>query len=631
MSRYIFDCETNGFLDELDRVHSLVLKDVESGFTISCTDHPYGSGDPTIITSDLNETWGIEDGLRALAGADEIIGHNVIKFDIPALQKVYPWFNPKGRVTDTIVLSRLVWPDPKPKDAALIRKGKLPGNLRGKHTLEAWGFRLGTLKSVYSGGFDEWSEEMQRYCEQDVEATFALWKRVQEKNYSQQAIDLEHEVAWLMAQQERNGFPFDEEAAALLYAELCGKRDEMERTLRSTFAPWWVNQGEIVAPKTLNFKDPTRPSLTAGASYTKVAQVQFNPASRQHIANRLTTLYGWEPEEFTDNGQPQIDETVLEKLPYPEAKLLAEYFLLEKRIGQLSEGNQGWLKAVRNGRIHGGVNPNGAVTGRATHMFPNIAQVPKVGSRYGKECRALFHAGAAGWGLVGADASGLELRCLGHFMAKWDDGAYAQAVVEGKSDQGTDVHSLNAKAIGLDPKGIYIVNGKQATGRDIAKRMIYAYLYGAGDEKLLSITGMTGIKAKLAKGIAALRELKKAVSAKCKKGWIKGLDGRQLTIRSDHAALNTLLQSAGALICKKWIVLLNQALLATGFRHGWDGDYAFCAWVHDEVQIACRNQEIANEVGRIAVECVREAGRFFAFRCPIDGEFKTGRTWADTH
>ena len=245
-----------------------------------------------------------------------------------------------------------------------------------------------------------------------------------------------------------------------------------------------------------------------------------------------------------------------------------------------------------------------------------MAQVPSIGAEYGKECRELFTT-PKGYSLLGADASGLELRSLAHFMAKWDGGKYAEILLGG------DIHTENQKAAGL-------------LTRNQAKTFIYAFLYGAGDAKIGSITGGAAsegrkLKQKFLRSLPALGRLVEAVQGAAKRGYLVGLDGRHIHVRSSHAALNTLLQSAGALVCKKWLVLLEEHLQAAGLKHGWDGDYAFCAWSHDECQIACRSPEIAAAVRKMAEDCVLKAGDYFGFRCPTAGESKVGKTWADTH
>ncbi|GGD97948.1 DNA polymerase [Rhizobium anhuiense] len=640
-STYIFDCETDGLLDTLTRVHSLVMRDPSSGFTISATPNEYGSDDPTIITD-----WTVEEALHALMNADVIIGHNIIKFDIPALQKVFPWFEPKGLIIDTLVCSRLIWSDIADHDLKQVRKG-YPGKLVGSHSLKAWGYRLGVLKGEFGETTDwhYWSPEMQTYCEQDVEVTAQFYARIKKKDPAKKALWIEHEFCKIIAMQERHGFAFNEEEAVKLYGQLVTRRLEIAQDLKAAFPP--VEKTEVFIPKVNN----KQRGYVKGEPFTKKWMVEFNPSSRQMIADRLQAM-GWVPQEFTPSGQPKIDETILQALPYAEAKVLAEHFLVEKRIGQLAEGDQAWLKLVRKGRIHGSVNTNGAVTGRCTHSNPNVAQVPRVGSPFGAECRALFST-TSRWVLVGADLSGLELRCLAHFMALFDGGEYGRIVLEG------DIHTVNQNAAGLPT-------------RNDAKTFIYAFLYGAGDQKIGSIVAPDAspeeqkrigkkLKRQFLAKTPALRRLREVVELKvlgfvpksrplsvnpayehlwrqdsAKQWWFKasaggvlvGLDGRQLHIRSAHAALNTLLQSAGALISKVSMIFAYQELSTRGYIFG--RDYAFVAHIHDEIQTECR-ADIAEEVGQIVVEAMRAAGAFFAFGCPIDGEFKIGNNWKETH
>lgn len=598
--RYIFDIETDGLLEQVTKIHCLVLRDIDTGRVQIFKQH------------DEPVAQNVADGLRVLMGAELSVGHNAIKFDIPVIQKLYPWFTiDPSKVRDTLVLTRLIWANIKDHDADLMRKGKLPTKLFGSHSLAAWGHRLGNYKGDFKGPWDVCTDEMIDYCVQDTDVTLSLYQKILEKNYAEEAVQLEHAVAWLMAQQERNGFCFDEAKAGSLYARLSQRRSDLERELKETFQSW-----EVRLPDFMPKRDNKKMGYKAGVPVPRSKVIEFNPSSRDHISDRLINLYGWKPTEFTDNGKPKVDETVIGSLNYPPCKLLTEYLMIQKRIGQLAEGDQAWLKLVRKGKIHGSVNTNGAVTGRATHAYPNISQVPSSNSPYGLECRELFTV-PAGWTLVGADASGLELRCLAHFMAKWDGGQYGEVLLTG------DIHTMNQEAAGLET-------------RPQAKTFIYAFLYGAGDAKIGSIVGggpAEGKKLKtrfLAK-TPALKRLKDAVGDAAKRGHLIGLDGRILHVRSQHAALNTLLQSAGAIICKKWLVILEERLQIHGFKHGWDGDYAFCAWSHDEVQIACRTPEIATVIATFATKAVEQAGAHFNFRCPLAGEAKVGSHWGETH
>lgn len=641
-TRIIFDIETNGFLNDLTKIHCLAFKFV--------TDEEEGGCLVSLPDCEVS----IEDGLRTLSTADELIGHNIIKFDIPAIQKVYPWFKPRGRIVDTLIYARLVWPEiKKTVDAKLLKRGTLPPEMFGKHSLEAYGHRLGVWKGDYAEmmkaqGKDPWAEwnpEMQSYCEQDVEVNFALYRKLEAQGYHQGALDLEMKVAHIIARQERWGFSFDRERAEKLYVQLLKDREEIEAKLKAVFKPWYVPKELKTFKRTVvrTRKDlPGSPKehCEAGAEYVKVELTEFNPGSRHHIANRLKHLYGWKPSEFTDSGEPKVDEQVLGQLDWPEAALLSKYLMITKRIGQVAEGDNAWLKKERNGRIYGSVMTVGAVTRRMTHFDPNVSQVPKIGTPYGEESRGCFKA-TEGYVLVGADADALELRGLAGYMAIKDGGAYIDTVLKGDKSKGTDLHSVNARALGLDPKKTYNVDGKEWPGREIAKRWFYAFIYGAGDYKLGLILGSksggdavrkAGLKSRktFLTQLPALGAIVEAVQVKVKaQGYLKGLDGGRLIVRAQHSALNTLLQSAGAIQMKKALVLLDDDLQTSGLSPC-GVDYEFCANIHDEWQIDVR-PEHTELVKRLAVDAIRKAGEALNFRCPLAGNAAHGRTWADTH
>lgn len=646
MGEIVFDIETDGFLDVLTRIHCIALVDPKDGVVRS-----YGGHTDEQVRGILSH----------LEDADVLIGHNIKKFDLRAIQKIYPAFKPKGRVDDTLIDSRLIWPEIANLDFSFIRKGKpYPPKLIGKHKLEAWGHRLGCHKGDYSerfvaaGGNSEdvwkqWSQDMQDYCEQDVVVSLTFYNLIKSKGYSQRAIDLEHAFQDYIMLQEDIGFPFDEPAAQHLYAELAAKRSQLERELLPFFPAWERTTTRTLIPKRDNAKRGYVKGVPVHITSTKT--IQFNPRSHAHIAERLIQQRGWEPVDFTDGGSPKTDGEVLGRLAeqWPECKLLSAHVEIQKIIGMLAEGKHGWLKVVRNGRIYGQVITNGAVTGRCAHFAPNLGQVPTEGE-YGKRCRALFTA-IPGYKLVGSDASGIELRCLAHFMAKIDGGAYATVVTTG------DVHTVNKEAAGL------------AT-RPQAKTFIYAWLYGAGGWKIGTITGCSVaeaaafkelgpgawqkacsilekrkmgtsdvnvglevkgslLKARFLKNLPALKLLKDAVQDRAKTaGYLVGLDGRHLPIRAAHSALNTLLQSAGALLMKQAVVLFYQHISTRGYIA--DRTVLPVVMVHDEVQVMVREGK-EQEIGELFVACIKEAGTTFNFRCPLDGTWSSGDSWAGTH
>lgn len=618
---YIYDIETNGFLEQTTTVHCLWIY-TEHGEKWCFNNE--GTHPPVID--------GIHFLMDATLRGEYIVAHNAIGFDERAIVKLYPWFKPNtDYCLDTLVMSRLMFPDLLDHDLKLVEAGKMPKSMLKRHSLEAWGYRLGEHKIDYlewcadngiAEPFAKWSQFMEDYCEQDVKTLLTLWQFFKKQNYPQYPIKLEHQVARIVSRQTAHGFLFSLPKAGELYAKLVEHKLKLEGELAKTFSPRFLRAGPMKVPKA----DNKRYSYTRGAGFTPVKLTPFNPGSRDHVAIWFSALFKWQPMEFTPDGSPKVDETILSAMPWDQAKQLAEYYMVTKRLGQVAEGKEAWLRHVKaDGRIHGGVITNGAVTGRMTHSSPNMAQIPAGYSPYGAECRDCFIV-PPGKKLVGADASALELRCLAGYMAKWDDGAYIKVVTEGKKEDGTEIHTVNRKALMID-------------SRDDAKTWFYAFIYGAGDEKLgFIILGQKGPKAKkrgkasreaFLANLPALGSFVKGVQKKVKEsGQLKGLDGRRLHIRSQHAALNTLLQSAGAILMKVAMVCLDARLQSLGYIPG--VNYEFVANVHDEWQIEC-DEDIASTVGQCAVTAMQEAGQQLGFRCPITGEFNIGSSWKETH
>ena len=615
-----FDIETNGLedfalLSDLRVVHCLSIYQMEGDKII--TYH----GDSIIR------------GIRGLNRADVIVGHNIINFDIPALKKLYPReFNPKGKVVDTLVLCRVIAPDIAPDDRV---RDNFPEELIGSHSLRAWGERLNFPKLDYGqqeGAFDSYNEDMKIYCEADTILTGRLAQELRDSEPDARMVNIENDFARLMRDQELRGFAFDEANAEKLTMELTSKRAELTDDLQKMFPPvveemktpsGWkleVDGDEIISETKGGLTDALRKrkmklvlAKQAIKLEPKSREIPFNPGSRDQIADRLKEL-GWEPKLFTPNGKPKIDESVLKGVKHPSAQKLNEYLMVTKRLGMLIDGDNSWLNSVVKGRIHGRVNTGGTVTGRCTHSSPNIAQVPAVSAPYGTECRGLFKAGD-GYKLVGCDASGLELRMLAHYLANFDGGEYAKVLLEG------DIHSHNQQKAGLET-------------RNQAKTFIYAFLYGAGPVLIGDVVGGTArdgkiLQKRFLQSLPALAKLKEQVDTRViKYGRLPGLDGRSLRIRSEHSALNTLLQSAGAVVMKKALILLENHLRNDGWVK--NKDYAFVANIHDEFQAEVVPDR-AERFGNLAVRAIVKAGEDLGMRCPLDGEFKIGNNWAETH
>ena len=498
------------------------------------------------------------------------IFHNGIGFDVPVVERLWNFTFDRSMVTDTLVLSRLADP-----------------SRSGGHSLRNWGNILGYAK----GDYEDWTRltpAMIDYCIRDVELTEAVYKRlrVELDGFSRASQDLEHEVQWIIQGQVNNGWLLDQRLCHTLCARFKESMYAIEEELQRVFPPIVEERWSEKTGKRLKDK------VTV-----------FNPGSRQQVAERLEAK-GAVWSELTPSGRPQVDEKTLEENKHiPEAVQVLEYLLLQKRYAQVSS----WVEHVKDdGRVHGRVTTNGAVTGRMTHQTPNMAQVPSVNSQFGKECRDCWIV-PEGRRLVGVDASGLELRMLAHYMG---DEEFTDVLLR------EDIHTRNQVAAGL------------AT-RPQAKTFIYAFLYGAGDAKIGSIVGGTAgdgskLRRRFLRNTPSLEALRERVGEASRKGHLVGLDGRKLWVRSEHSALNTLLQAAGAIVMKKALVHLDH--YATQHKI----DYKFIGNVHDEIQSEVVTEQ-AEKYGWLAVECIKAAGLSFDLRCPLDGEYKVGQTWSETH
>ena len=547
MKRLAIDIETDGL--DATEIWCAVTKDIDSGEV---------------------KVWKAANGLRQyIEDQDLLIGHNIISFDLPVLKKLWNLNTNSNPLRDTLIMSRLLNP--------VLEKG---------HSLDSWGVRLGLKKGDFSDFDGGLSEDMVDYCIQDVEITHALFTHLTDSLLDWgKSVDLEHEVATVVKKQEVNGFKLDVPKCMSMLANWQQSLMDIEEELQQVFQPITTER----------YSDKTGKRL-------KDKVEVFNPGSRKQIAERLMGL-GWKPRKHTEKGSVIVDEKVLQTVRIPQAKPILRYLLLQKRVAQVKS----WVENVsERGRVHCKVRTNGAITGRMTHSKPNLAQVPRVGSEYGEECRSVWTV-EDGNVLLGADASGLELRMLAHYM---DDKNYTKEILEG------DIHTTNMQAAGL-------------TDRDQAKTFIYAFLYGAGPAKIGQIVGGGEPEGRrlidsFLKNTPALQKLKDKVSRLAEKEWLPGLDGRRLIVRSQHAALNTLLQGAGAIVMKQALIMLNRKLIHANM------DARFVANVHDEWQIETTEKD-AETVGYFAVQSIRQAGIRLKLRCPLDGEFKVGLNWAATH
>jgi DNA polymerase I-like protein with 3'-5' exonuclease and polymerase domains len=408
---------------------------------------------------------------------------------------------------------------------------------------------------------------------------------------------LEHQVAEILTQQEIHGWYFNESEARSLEESL---RGEMERTTRILREQHPFVAGTVFTPKRNNRTQ----GYIEGAPFTRLKEL--NPTSRDHIAWILQTHCGWTPTLMTSkSGKPIIDETVLKDIGTDIALHFLRLLELTKALGMISEGVNAWQKLCTKSRIHHHCSV-ATQTFRCAHRNPNLAQVPS-----DERFRKLFIA-SPGKTMVGADLSGIELRMLAHYLARYDKGRYSEILLTG------DIHATNAEAIGV-------------TRRQV-KTISYAFLYGAGNLKL----GYTydkqlsenearkkgkEIREAYVAAIPGLKELLEAVHKASTRGYVRGLDNRRILCDSRHKSLNYLIQGSSAVIAKRWMVLADKHLPENASQ---------LAFVHDELQYECKPSDVGYMKGCLESTAV-QAGEYYKLRCPIAAEAKSGATWADVH
>jgi DNA polymerase I-like protein with 3'-5' exonuclease and polymerase domains len=412
-------------------------------------------------------------------------------------------------------------------------------------------------------------------------------------------VQLEHQVQTILTQQEIHGWRFDELAAWKLVATLTQELQEIEESLRRQH-PYVA--GAEFTPKRNN----SRQGYVAGASSTRLKEL--NPTSRDHISWILQTFYGWTPTSLTATGKPVIDEVILKEIASPISMKFARCLTVMKMLGLLSEGVNAWLKQCTNDRIHHHCSV-ATSTHRCAHRNPNLAQVPS-----DERFRRLFIP-SPGLCMVGADLSGIELRMLSHYLAKYDDGRYAEILLNG------DIHQVNADKIGIT--------------RKLVKTVTYAFLYGAGDEKIghsydkqLSSSSAKRkgkeIRAAYIDAVEGLEGLLQAIKKASEKGYIRSLDGRKIAVDSSHKALNFLLQSGAGVVAKRWMVI-NQDHIK---------ELKLCCsqlgFIHDELQFEVEPKHAEDLCSSLVLSSI-ESGEYYNLRIRIDAEATKGKNWSETH
>lgn len=582
----VYDLETDGLLGGVTQVFCLVIQDY-LGRVLKYSDDPrFG---PQIVGP-------IRDGIHQLEEYEWLVGHNILGYDHRVLQKLYGWKQRKGqRNWDTIVGSRMIWPDIAWRDSLQVRKDPdFPGKWRGKHSLGSWGYRLANAKTEFDVvGMTELTQECLDYCVQDVAVNVDLFHlQMKRLEGDFRSIEIEGEFSVIIDDMQNRGWPFNEHKATELADTLTQELVKMDAEIQKLWPPY-EKETHYVTPK----KKLKR---------TKIETITFNPGSSRQVAQKLMGL-GWKPTDFTKSGQVKTTRDILEDLPYPEATLLVKRGIAAMLLTKVEGGNKSWLKSLKDdGRIYGRVFHMGTRTSRCAHRAPNLGNIPKPGKPYGEECRDLFTA-RPGWVMVGADASAIDLRSLAHYMG---DDEFTAALNDG------DLHSLLAEAWGVD--------------RSTGKNLTYALLYGAQDPKLGTMLGGGAAKGKAARGRLMGRFPKLAGLTKWAQSLrqFKGLDGRPVPNPSKHAALNTLAQTTSSIFMKVATILTVQMAEEAGLIM--DVDWALLGLVHDELQSECR-PEVAEQLGKIKSRAMLLAGETLGFKIPTPGDYLVGKTWRETH
>lgn len=608
------DIETDGLLMAATRFHC--------GVTIDTT------------TGEKHEFTDIDEMYTHLCTADRIVMHNGRMFDVPVLERLasgHVRTDPLPPCLDTLLISRLLWPD----------KGSPPPS--GGQSLGKWGNLLGTVKQHED--IEDWSvytPEMLERCGSDVEIQVSLYNYLlpRLKGWGE-SVQLEHTVATIIAKQIQNGFPIDMGRVEALENDLmyhrAGALDQIGAipdkvdVVNLKLPHYWYNPDTLEAYRTKGAAPSReRVRLERGPCKFRVDVVEFNPASDAQVRDLFHSKYGWVGEEKTDSGLCSVKGDVLDTLSYPEAKPLA----ILSKVDKVLTYPANYKKFAIGDKVHGDLITNGCVTGRMSHSKPNMGNNPAGNEGedddgndvvlwgeeggWGIDCRHCFVA-REGWTLVGMDAKALEARMLGHYVSEWDDGEFGRMLLE------TDVHSLNQKLAGLST-------------RAEAKTFYFKFVYGGRTDK--------AVESKLYAKCPALKILKaKYIKMAKNHHKIRALDGRIIPIRKRPlygkertqeekdarqwgVSVNTLLQSAGAIVMKKSLCIFYENATLVYGPHG--GRWGLCANVHDEFQWECE-KDIAEGMGQMACDAIELAGLYFKMGVRLDGEYKVGNSWAETH
>lgn len=604
--RVVVDIETNG-IDNPTVIHCVVCRDIDTNEVHIFKD---------------------KDSFKEFSrGVDLWVGHNIIAYDWLWLSKLWGITLQGDKIRDTLILSQL------------LKQG-----VDGGHSLEAWGQRLGILKSGTGiSDFSRFTPELLERCIQDTVVNCKLFNylnRKLDRPEFREAIDVEHRMAFICLGMHLDGFKYNKLDADILLNKLTEDLRVIDAEIEKSFKPR-VRVLREVQPRltkhgTLNKSDfrwyeGTDYTIFGGGPFTVFEYETFNPNSNKQLVGILDAA-GWKPYNKTKTGQGyKIDEQNLATLPEdaPDAaKLLVKRLLLVARIRTLVSWQEAYSE--NDGRIHGRFHTLGTYTHRMSHTKPNMGNVSaeksikykgqelkKLATELGGQMRRLWIAEPDAW-LVGTDMAGAHLRILGHLM---NDNEYIKSLLEGTKELKTDIHSRNKDKL-----------GHVCPDRDLAKTFIYTFLNGGGVGKVCEIFGCSRSEGSQALdqfivSYPGLHVLRTEIFPRwAKQRFFPGADGRLVFCDSEHHMMATVLQNYEAVLMKHANVLWRQELKANGIK------FRQVNFVHDEFQTEVYGDRgTAEAVGRLQAEAIRRTGERFSIRCPLAGEYTVGKNWLETH
>jgi DNA polymerase-1 len=568
--------------------------------------------------------------------ADVLIGHNAVSFDFMCLEKLFN-YKPQCEVIDTLLLSQI-----------------LNYNAKGGHSLGAWGEKLNYPKGDFND-FSKYTPEMDIYCERDVSLTVKVFKLL-ENNLNKLAIKnpkiltyvrAEHAVAKWSAQANLYGWPFDIDKANILLDNIAREVDSTHRKIQPIMGIKAVAKdkscGEVPVKKPKWIRNGDYDKHTAdwffvhpssGQDFDRLVEgdycrVEFKPLQLTSVTDVKTFLYrnNWKPTSWNmklqedgtkKRASPKITEDSLSVMG-DNGQLYLKYLMNKSRYSLVS----GWKENYRNGVVHGDCFTIGTPSMRSRHSI--IVNVPSVKAAWGNEMRELFKC-SEGTKLVGCDSAGNQARGLAFYLKSEE---YTHLLLN------EDIHSFNASVLTTIIRETLKLPIECT--RESAKRVLYAFLFGAAGGKLAgyissSLTDNQGkiIKREFIKAVPGfkflldrLNEMYENTKERGGEGYIRSIAGNRIYVDSPHKLLVYLLQSLEKITCSAACMLLMQYLESE------DIPYQPLIMMHDELDFMVP-EEYAERAAELGIKAFREGPKLFGVDI-MDGSAKIGNNWKEIH